>query len=257
MFLLLIIFLKKKTFTIMIFLSLLDFILLGGILPLLERKFLSLIQRRVGPHYVGYKGRLQFIADALKVFFKDFIYLGKINNVIYLMLPFIYIYINGFLFLFFYYDINITLFDSEYYLIYLYILVTFSNIILFFSGLFSKNKYTIISSTRICVYIFSLDLMFSIFLLILIMFSQSFHIYNLKQLKFGGLINIGFIPLIPIIVIIFLFHSNKAPYDLFEAESELVLGYTTEYSGFLFGIYVLTEYLHIFFFAFLIHSILF
>ena len=42
--------------------------LIGGILPLIERKYLSLIQRRVGPKFVGYKGRLQFIADALKMF---------------------------------------------------------------------------------------------------------------------------------------------------------------------------------------------
>lgn len=89
------------------FLMLLDFILLGGILPLIERKFLSLVQRRIGPHYVGYKGRLQFIADALKVFFKDFIYLNKINNCIYLFLPFLYIYINIFLFLFLYFDMSI------------------------------------------------------------------------------------------------------------------------------------------------------
>ena len=44
--------------------------LIGGILPLIERKYLSLIQRRVGPKFLGYKGRLQFIADALKMFLK-------------------------------------------------------------------------------------------------------------------------------------------------------------------------------------------
>lgn len=257
MFIFIICIIKNKTFSIMFFLMLLDFILIGGILPLLERKFLSLVQRRVGPHYIGYKGRLQFIADALKVFFKDFIYLNKINSCIYLFLPFLYVYINAFLFLFFYYDVTIIILDSKYYLIYLYIILMFSNIILFFSGIFSKNKYTMLSSMRVCVFIFSLDILFSIFLLILIMFSEGFTPYSLKSLKFLGIINVGLIPLIPLIFIIFLIHANKAPYDLFEAESELVLGYTTEYSGFLFGLYVLTEYLHIFFFAFLIVSMLF
>ena len=59
---------------------LIDFILIGGVLPLVERKYLALIQRRVGPKYVGYKGRLQFIADAIKVFFKDYFYLFKISK---------------------------------------------------------------------------------------------------------------------------------------------------------------------------------
>lgn len=256
MFLLLIIYFKYKTLSLMFFLMLLDFILIGGILPLIERKFLSLIQRRIGPHYVGYKGRLQFIADALKVFFKDFIYLNKINNCIYLFLPFIYIYINAFLFLFFYFEVTVVILDSKYYLIYLYIILMFSNIVLFFSGLFSKNKYTILSSTRVCVFIFSIDLLFSIFLLIIIMFSEGFAPHTLRSLKLFNILNVGLIPLLPLIIVVFLIHANKAPYDMFEAESELVLGYTTEYSGFLFGLYVLTEYLHIFFFAFLIASIL-
>ena len=50
--------------------TLILFTLIGGVLPLIERKYLALIQRRVGPKYVGYKGRLQFIADAIKVFLK-------------------------------------------------------------------------------------------------------------------------------------------------------------------------------------------
>jgi len=49
---------------------LINLTLIGGILPLIERKYLSLIQRRVGPKFLGYKGRLQFIADALKMFLK-------------------------------------------------------------------------------------------------------------------------------------------------------------------------------------------
>jgi NADH-quinone oxidoreductase subunit H len=54
--------------------------LIGGILPLIERKYLSLIQRRIGPKFVGYKGRLQFIADALKMFLKGCIYPKNVNK---------------------------------------------------------------------------------------------------------------------------------------------------------------------------------
>jgi NADH-quinone oxidoreductase subunit H len=77
-------------------LIILDFILIGGILPFLERKKLSLIQRRVGPKYIGLNGRLQFIADSLKIFLKDYIYIFKSNKYIYFILPIFYLYINIF-----------------------------------------------------------------------------------------------------------------------------------------------------------------
>ena len=59
---------------------LINLTLIAGILPLIERKYLSLIQRRVGPTFVGYKGRLQFIADALKMFLKGCIVPNKVNH---------------------------------------------------------------------------------------------------------------------------------------------------------------------------------
>ena len=86
--------LGKKMEYFFSFLIFIDFIFIGGILPLLERKFLSLVQRRVGPYYVGYKGRFQFLADSIKVFLKEFIYLGKINKFGYLVMPLIYFYLN-------------------------------------------------------------------------------------------------------------------------------------------------------------------
>lgn len=58
------------TYIILDIILIVNITLIGGILPLVERKYLSLIQRRVGPKFVGYKGRLQFIADALKMFLK-------------------------------------------------------------------------------------------------------------------------------------------------------------------------------------------
>lgn len=235
--------------SIILFLGLLDFILIGGILPLIERKFLSLVQRRVGPYYIGYKGRLQFLADAIKVFMKDFIYHGKINSVIYLTLPVFFLYVNSFLFLFFVFEKKFFMVDINHYFIYVYIIIILSNILVYFTGVYSKNKYAILSSNRAAVFVFSLDLLLTLLLTILISFSESFSIVGLKSLRAFGLINIFFLPLLPLIVLVFLMDANKAPYDMFEAESELVMGYTTEYSGFLFGLYILTEYLHAAYFA--------
>ena len=56
-------------------------------ITLMERKILSLVQRRVGPNYIGYKGRLQFIADALKLLVKHIVIINKVNKFIFLLLP--------------------------------------------------------------------------------------------------------------------------------------------------------------------------
>jgi NADH-quinone oxidoreductase subunit H len=82
------------TFEILNIVIIIDFILIGGVLPLIERKYLALIQRRVGPKYVGYKGRLQFIADAIKVFFKDYFYLFRVNRYFFVLLPLMFFNIN-------------------------------------------------------------------------------------------------------------------------------------------------------------------
>lgn len=64
-----------------------------------------------------------------------------------------------------------------------------------------------------------------------------------------------FIPILPVILFLFLIDINKVPFDLVEAESELIMGYHIEYTGFLFGLFVLIEYLHLFFFIYLLHLI--
>lgn len=238
-------------------LLLIDFILIGGILPLIERKFLALVQRRVGPNYLGYKGRFQFIADALKVFFKEYFYLAKTNNVQYLTMPLNYFSLTLFFIFLFFFDSNLLLYDNNYSIIFFYIILIYTNLILFFSGIITKNKFAIISANRVSVFIFTLDIVFSCFLLLLIMFAGSFSLVHIKDYKFFNIISPHVFFIIPIIFLIFLIDSNKAPFDMFEAESELVMGYSTEYGGFLFGLYILTEYIHIYFFSFLIYFCLF
>ena len=56
-------------------------------ITLMERKILSLVQRRVGPNYIGYKGRLQFIADAVKLLVKHILIINKVNKLLFLVLP--------------------------------------------------------------------------------------------------------------------------------------------------------------------------
>lgn len=229
------------------------FILIGGILPLLERKFLSLTQRRVGPKYVGYRGRLQFIADSVKVLTKEYIVLYNVNNFLFFYIPVVFFNINLLIWLNIVWVGNICLVDIEYTLVFFILISTMSHIFIFITGIVSKNTYTLIASTRVANISFISELLIIVFVTILIMINNSFSITIFKvNYSFIGLL----LPLIGVIFLIFLVDNGKAPFDLVEAETEIIMGYHVEYSGFLFGLYVLCEYLHVFFFIYVVSCII-
>jgi NADH:ubiquinone oxidoreductase subunit H len=149
-------------FEILNILFLIDFILIGGVLPLLERKYLALIQRRVGPKYVGYKGRLQFIADALKVFLKDYFYIFRVNKFFFYFLPFLFFNVNLYLAINLIWGNNIFLLDLELNIIFILILSAFSNFCVFLVGFFCRNKYTVIASVRVVNVFFVNELLLTI-----------------------------------------------------------------------------------------------
>ena len=228
------------------------FILIGGILPLFERKFLSLTQRRVGPKYVGYKGRLQFIADSLKVLLKEYTVLTDANNFLFFFTPILFFNVNLIIWLNIVWVGNIFLMDVEYTLIYFILISSLSHSIIFITGLLSKNTYTLISSTRVANMSFISELLIVLFITVLVVLTNSFNIiiYNTNYCFIGVVL-----PIIPTIILIFLVDNGKTPFDVVEAETEIIMGYHVEYGGFLFGLYVLCEYLHIFFFSFLMIAI--
>lgn len=237
-------------FEILNIILLIDFILIGGILPLIERKYLALIQRRVGPKYVGYKGRLQFIADAIKVFFKDYFYLFKVTKYSFFLIPFIFFNINLYFCLNLVWSRNIFLVDIELNIIYILILSAMSNFFIFLVGFFCRNKYTVIASSRSVHVFFVNELLLTIIICQYLFFTNSFSFSGFTDLKEDYIGLYFFILYLPVIIFIFLLDINRVPFDYVEAESELIMGYTNEYTGFLFGIFVLIEYLHIFFFSY-------
>jgi len=226
-------------------------------LTLIERKFLALVQRRVGPNFVGYKGRLQYIADALKLFVKGALIPDESNRFLFVTIPSIAVaicysfWMNGV------WGPSVSLFEIEYNLVYASLFSVLFGICVILTGYFSKNKYAILASVRTSIGMLNLELFLGLMILNIILLNESFSFMSIVILQENYWFFILFFGLCGLIIITFLLETNRAPFDLPEAESELVTGYTTDFGGFFFGLYYLGEYLHLFFFSLVISTIFF
>lgn len=235
---------------------LINLTLIAGILPLIERKYLALIQRRVGPTFVGYKGRLQFIADALKMFLKGCLIPNRTNNFYFLFYPALVLAICYLFWLNVYWDLNLIYFELEYNFVYMLILSAFINFAIILTGINSHNKYATLASMRAVFTLFCLELLLSLMFLNIYVYSNSFNFTHLLILQQEYWLLTIFSYAFSIMLIVTLLEINRAPFDLTEAESELISGFHVEYGAFFFGLFYLGEYFHLFFFSIVIVIIL-
>lgn len=256
-------FLKNKYiylafFTILIYSIILMLIvtLIIASLTLLERKFLSLVQRRVGPNYVGYKGRLQYLADALKLFLKGVVVPSNSSAFFFITMPSLAgavcytFWINSV------WGPSLSILDIEYNIVYATLLSVLFGLCVMLTGYFSKNKFTVIAGIRAAILMINLEIFLGIIFLACCFLSESFSFLAFINYQEMFWFIVLFFLLTSNIILVFLLEVNRAPFDLAEAESELVTGYTTEFGGFYFALFYLGEYFHLFFFSSVI-SILF
>lgn len=137
--------------------------------------------------------------------------------------------------------------ELEYNIVFLSLLSIGVNAAIFLTGYYSKNKYALLGSVRTLIVLFGLELMMGIFFLTLIIFMNSFHISVIHTLQEEFSLAILFCIMVNFILILVLLEINKSPFDLNEAETELVTGYHTEYGAFWFALFYLGEYFHLFF----------
>lgn len=218
-------------------------------LTLIERKFLSLLQRRVGPNYVGYKGRLQYIADAIKLFIKGVLIPYESNSFWFVFIPSTALAVCYSFWINSVWGPSLSIFDIEYNTVYASLLSIIFSFCIVLTGFFSRNKYAMLASIRTILLVLNLEIFLGLLILNLVVVTESFNftVFVLFQE------NIWFVFLyfgvVGVIIITFLLEVNRAPFDLAEAESELITGYSTELGGFHFGLYYLGEYFHLFFFS--------
>ena len=226
-------------------------------LTLIERKILSLVQRRVGPFFVGYKGRLQYIADALKLFIKGIVVPYESNKFWFVMMPSVSAAVCYIFWMNSVWGPSISIFELEYNIVLASLLSIFFGYCIMLTGYVSRNKYAVLASVRCAVLMLNLEIFLGLLIINIIVFSESFcfSVFVVYQEFFWFFII--FLIVFGLIIITFLLETNRTPFDLAEAESELIAGYTVEYGGFYFALYYLGEYFHLFFFSSVISTLIF
>lgn len=224
--------------------------LLAASLTLVERRVLSLVQRRVGPNHTGFRGRLQFIADALKLLLKGINVPDLSNRYLFIFFPAFSLFICYTFWFNTLWGPNLSIVEIEYNIVYCSVLSCLFSTCILLVGVFSRNKFSILAGIRSTCMVLNLEILLTFLFLCIVSVSESFSFSSaVNNQKNNYYFLYVFAPVLPFIFITFLLETNRAPFDLTEAESELVAGYTTELGGFFFALFYLGEYFHLYFFS--------
>ena len=235
---------------------LLPVLLAVAFMTIIERKQLASMQRRVGPNTVGYFGILQPFADALKLILKETIVPSQANKVLFYIAPVSTLVFSllGWGIIPFGQGLAITDFSMG--ILYTVALSSLGVYGILFSGWSSNSKYSLLGSLRSSAAMISYELILSAAILIIILLTGTFNFTKIIETQQS----IWFIvPLLPVFIFYFisvLAETSRTPFDLQEAESELVSGFMTEHSAVPFVFFFLGEYSTIILFS-CITSILF
>ena len=228
-------------------------ILAVAVLTLLERRVLGNFQRRLGPDRVGIFGILQPIADAFKLLFKEMLVPGISNLIIFLLAPlviFLLSLVNWSIIPFFYGNVLITEINMG--LLFIFAVSSLGVYGIIMAGWASNSKYAFLGALRSAAQIISYEVSIGIIIMIVLLYVGSF---NLTTIVESQLYIWNIFILYPCFILFFvsaLAETNRVPFDLPEAESELVSGYNVEYSAFTFALFFLAEYSNIILMSFLI-----
>ena len=236
---------------------LVTFMALGPILYVYaERKIAGFMQDRLGPTRVGPYGLLQTVADAIKLMFKEAIYPRGVDKKLFLIAPCLVV-LGAFLgFVVVPFGSGLMTADLNVGVFYVVAVSSLSTVGLIMAGWASNNKYALFGAMRSAAQIVSYEIPAVMSLLAVVMIVGSLSLQDIVWAQEGGLghwLLFKYFPLMPIAFVIFftagLAECNRTPFDIPEAESELVAGFHTEYSGFFFAMFFMAEYTEMFIFS--------
>jgi NADH-quinone oxidoreductase subunit H len=215
---------------------------------LLERKFAARMQSRIGPYRVGPHGLLQPIADAVKLMMKEDIVPTAADRHIYNLAPIVFLIPCMLIFATIPFAPGLGVADLNIGILFFLAVSSMEIVGLFMAGWGSNNKYALLSAMRAVNQIISYDLPFIFSALVPVMLTGSLRLGDIAKAQDG--LWFVFYPVIGQLAFIFFVVStlaaeNRVPFDILEAESELVAGFRVEYSGMKFALIQLGEYAHI------------
>lgn len=226
------------------------FSLLGLVLIMMERKVSAWMQVRLGPNRVGPKGMFQTVADTLKLIIKEGMTPDGADKFLFNLAPFIVMIVAMVLMAPLMFAKGFQIWDINIGILFFASVSSVSVIGILMAGWASNNKYSLLGAMRSGAQIVSYELSAGLAILTVIVLTGSLRISDIiESQQTGWWIFKGHIPVI-IAFIIFLIavtaETNRAPFDMAEAESELTAGFHTEYSGMKFALFFLAEYVNIF-----------
>ena len=215
---------------------------------LLERKFAARMQSRIGPYRVGPHGLLQPIADALKLMMKEDVVPTAVDRPVFNLAPIVFLVPCMLIFATIPFAPGLGVADLNIGLLFFLAVSSMEIVGLFMAGWGSNNKYALLSAMRAVNQIISYDLPFIFAALVPVLLAGSLRLSEIAaaqdDLWFVFYPVIGQLAFVAFVVST-LAAENRVPFDILEAESELVAGFRVEYSGMKFALIQLGEYAHV------------
>lgn len=211
-----------------------------------DRRASSFFQERLGPNRVGPFGLLQSINDAVKLIGKESITPASVDKVVYKLAPLLIFTVTIMLYAVLPYGKDMSAVNINVGLLYYTAISSTSTIAILMAGWGSNNKYSLLGGMRTVAQIISYEIPLAFSMLGIVMISGTLNLNKIVASQTGG----WYILLQPVAFVIFIIAAlaelNKAPFDMTEAEQELIAGYHTEYSGMRFALFFMAEYANLF-----------
>jgi NADH-ubiquinone oxidoreductase chain 1 len=217
-------------------------LLIVAFVTVAERKTMASMQRRLGPNIVGYYGLLQAFADALKLLLKEYVGPTQANLILFFLGPIITLIFSLLGYAVIPYGPGLIIGDLNLGILYMLAVSSLSTYGILLAGWSANSKYAFLGSLRSTAQLISYELILSSAILVIVLLTGNLNLtVNIETQKIIYFI----LPLLPIFIIFFIgciAETNRAPFDLAEAESELVSGFMTEHSAVIFVFFFLAEY---------------
>lgn len=210
---------------------------------LAERKFIASVQRRRGPNIVGFWGLLQPLADGLKLVIKEIIIPTLSNKGLFIFAPIITLVLSFSGWAVIPNSFDSYIIDLSLSLIYVLVISALGVYGILLAGWSSNSKYALLGGLRSVAQMISYEVSISLIIIPVIILSGSLNLIDIVYVQSKSVWFI--LPLLPlsfIFLISILAETNRSPFDLPEAEAELVAGYNVEYSSIIFAMFFLGEY---------------